>query len=131
VVFITNGSLVLTNTQHLMPILGTGEKAIGLDSLWKAIRKLSSENSMAVVKALCDGGKTFRELQAETGLLVNDLNHTLYDMKQIGLVTQLGEKKGERTYNLTSYCVLLLDSIKGLQGAFQHLNGKNIFSAHI
>jgi len=109
----------------------TGEKTIDMDSLWKAIRKLSSENSMTVLRELCKGGKTFRELQTETGLIVNDLNHILYDMKQMGLIIPRGEKKGERTYHITSYCAILLNSIKLLQDKLQHVNGKDIFDAQV
>lgn len=112
-------------------IVVTGEKTINMDSLWKAFRKLSSENSMVVVRALYGGGKTFGELQADTGLIVNDLNHILYDMKQMGLVTPQGERKGERTYHLTSYCVILLDTIVDLKKELQRVDGKDMFSAWI
>ena len=130
-VFIVNDFLVLPPATPNAYILVTGEKAIDMDSLWKAIRKLSSENSMTVLTALCKGGKTFRELQTETGLIVNDLNHILYDMKQMGLIITRGEKKGERTYHITSYCSILLNSIQRLQDNLQHVNGKDIFDAII
>ena len=86
-----------------------------MDILWRTIRKLSNENVMTVIKALCNGGKTFAEIQMSTGLIVNDLNHALYDMKQINLVIMEGEKKGERKYHLTGYCIVLLKAIDRVQ----------------
>ena len=123
-------TLVLTPTVPNACLLGISKRAIGMDSLWKAIRKLSSENSMEVVRALCGGGKTFGELQLETGLIINDLNHVLYDMKQMGLIIALGERKGERKYHLTSYCVILLDVIERLQNTLQRYDDRDIFDAH-
>ena len=108
----------------------SSKKAIGMDSLWRAIRKLSNGNSTNVVKALHEGGKNFGEFQLETGLMINDLNHTLYDMRQIDLIVSSRERKGERKYYLTSYCVILLDAIGHLTKSLQHYDDEEIFDAH-
>jgi predicted transcriptional regulator len=125
-----NDAAIMPPTAPDTVSLGTGEKSIDMDVLWKAIRKLSGENAIAVVRVLCEGGKTFREIQTATGLSVNDLNHALYDMKYLDLIITRGDKKGEKTYHLTSYCVVLLNAIERLQDSLGYLDRKDVFGAH-
>lgn len=92
-------------------------KEINSAELWKAIRKMSNKNVKCVVKTLRkEKSLVFKDLIAITGLNPNDLNHALYDLKQLNLVIQLDDKK----YYLTKYCVALLSSLKFLK---EILNG--------
>jgi len=122
--------VVISDIMYLSPSAVAGEKTIDLEALWKAIRKLSAKNTMVVINSLCNKGKTFRDIQKDTGLLVNDLNHALYDLKQLNLVIVKGDRKGERFYHLTEYCVILLNAIGSLQGTLKQTDAKEIFSAY-
>jgi DNA-binding HxlR family transcriptional regulator len=128
-VIMLNDTLLGTIAPYIS-IQSTGRKDINMDSIWKAFRKLSNRNTVVVVKALLNDGKTFRELQTETGLIVNDLNHVLYDLKAMNLVVAEGSKKREVKYYLTSYCVILLDAIDGLQMLLESIDDKDMFSVH-
>ena len=56
---------------------GAAGKSVDMDHLWRAIRKLSNRDAMAVVNVLANKSMTFGELQTATNLIVNDLNHVL------------------------------------------------------
>jgi len=60
--------------------------SMDIDHLWRAIRKVSNQDPMVVVSTLAKGDMTFRELQIATNLTVNNLNHILYDMRQLNLI---------------------------------------------
>lgn len=109
--------------------LGSGEKSIDMDVVWKALRKLSNKNINHVCKLLFYYEKTFSEIQEETGLTVNDVNHALYDLKQHNLVIMQGDKRGERTYHLTSYCVILLETLDILADKLKTVEAKDIFDS--
>jgi DNA-binding HxlR family transcriptional regulator len=77
----------------------------------QALRKFTNKNIMLVAKALhLKISLTFGELQKDTGLSTNILNHTLHEMKKVNLVIQV-----DKRYYLTKYCVLLLDAINRLR----------------
>lgn len=111
-------------------IPGSAGKSGDMDHLWRAIRKLSNRDAMAVVNALANKSMTFGELQAATNLIVNDLNHALYDMKQMDLVITIGEKKGQRKYHLTNYCITLLNAVNVLRNALIDLD-EEVFREHV
>jgi DNA-binding HxlR family transcriptional regulator len=106
------------------------EKPIDIDSLWRAIRKLSNRDTMIVVQVLADESMTFSELQAAAGLNVNRLNHILYDMKQMNLIIPIGEMKGQRKYYLTRYCKILLNTLVTLQREINSVS-KEVFREYI
>lgn len=110
--------------------IGGGKKNLGIDELWKAVRKFSSENILNVATILDKTpGLTFAELTKATGLKnPNDLNHALYDMKNQDLVIVIGEKKGERKYYLTKYGWVLLCALDNLLRT--QLTGDDVFSAY-
>jgi DNA-binding HxlR family transcriptional regulator len=128
-----SGSIsTLASEKPHVGIISTAKKEINIDSVCKSFKKVSNSKAAAVVRALRDDnkGKTFRELQTETKLIVNDLNHAIYDMKQLNLIVTEGEKKGEVKYRLTSYCVALLDAIDDLQELLHGISDEEMFSAH-
>jgi len=66
---------------------------------------------MLVAKSLqIKGPLTFAELQIDTNLTINLLNHALHEMKKTNLVMQI-----DKRYYLTKYCVLLLEAINRLR----------------
>jgi hypothetical protein len=92
-------------------------KEINSTELWKSIRKMSNSNVKCVLKVLrVRNSLVFKDLMKETGLSSNDLNHALYDLKQLNLVIQLDDKR----YYLTKYCIALLSALKFLK---EILNG--------
>lgn len=77
----------------------------------QALRKFTSKNIMLVAKALLiKGSLTFGELQKDTELSTNLLNHALHEMKKVNFVMQI-----DKRYYLTKYCVLLLEAINRLR----------------
>ena len=77
----------------------------------QALRKFTSKNIMLVAKALLiKGSLTFRELEKDTDLSTNLLNHALHEMKKVNFVMQI-----DKRYYLTKYCVLLLEAINRLR----------------
>lgn len=98
---------------------------INLD-IMKALRKFTNKNTMLVAKALrTKNSLTFGELQKETNLSANILNHTLHEMKKTDLVIQV-----DKQYYLTKYCVVLLDAISRLRTEVKRtsLEGEDLFA---
>lgn len=81
----------------------------------KAIRRLlENRNINKVVEALIKRPMGFSELREETKLKTNDLNHALLEMKNIGLVTQLNDKK----YSRTIFCTVILEAMQQIKENF-------------
>jgi hypothetical protein len=84
----------------------------------KAMRRLlENKNISLVVKVFFEKKgqpMSFGELQQETQLKRNDLNHALLGMKEIGLVTQLKDRK----YALTLYCATILKAMNQINSEF-------------
>ena len=92
----------------------------------QALRKFTNKNIMLVAKALrLKISLTFGELQKDTGLSTNILNHTLHEMKKVNLVIQV-----DKRYYLTKYCALLLDAINRLRIEVQSnsFEGEGLFA---
>ena len=86
----------------------------------KAMRRLlDNKNILFVIRALVKGGlvrpMNFGELLQDTQLSRNDLNHALLDMKNIGLIIQLSDKK----YAITQYCATLLKALDEIKKDFE------------
>jgi predicted transcriptional regulator len=80
------------------------------DSLWRAVRKLSTENALRLVNTLLERpGCTFGELRNLTKFGTNELNHLLYEMKPLGLIIYEGKQ-----YYLTLFCVMLVSTLQQL-----------------
>lgn len=103
-----------------------GEKPIvsfntdATDALWRVIRKLSDDNTMQVVYALDEKkALTSGELHKETNLSGSDLNHILFDLKNLNVIIQNREDK---KYHLTSYGEVILRVLWDLLGTLSRLN---------
>jgi hypothetical protein len=101
-------------------LLSKAIKEIGMEHLWKSIRKLSSMDAILVVHILRQekNGLLFGELLRKSAMSPNDLNHVLSGLKSLDLVIKSEDKR----YYLTNYCVLLLDALKYLKETLAGIN---------
>lgn len=81
------------------------------EGIWKSIRRLSNKNALLVATELEKDRLRFGEITKRTCLSVNDVNHALCNLKELGLITQ---SKDDKKYDLTQYCRLLLISLRFL-----------------
>jgi len=109
------GNESFNETDPIEEEYGKVVRGIGTEEIWKAVRKVSNPNVRNVTRVLYLQGMTFGELRIKTGLSDNDLNHVLYDMKKLGLIVVVGDKKGKAKYHLTQYYVALLDALRVLK----------------
>jgi DNA-binding HxlR family transcriptional regulator len=79
------------------------------DELWRAIRKLTNEKTMLIVKTLAEDSYNFSELRNKTGLDTNTINHALIDLRTLGLIIQ---SKDDKKYSLTKYCLAILSGLR-------------------
>lgn len=100
-----------------------GVKGINIDEIWRAIRKFANEDASKVARALRMEPMNFGELQNNTKLTPNELNHALHDMKTMGLIIQ----KKDKSYCLTTYSNVLINALQDLQAKLENENSKDLF----
>lgn len=106
-----------TLTSNQLKVLDQEE----LDALWRVVRKLSDTQAMLVVQVLSDyKALAFGELMKETSLSVNDLNHTLTDLKRLKVIIQ---DKSDKKYHITNYGELILRMLWSLARILAKENG--------
>jgi hypothetical protein len=90
----------------------------------KAMSKLYKNSSKNIAKILYDdrGGQGFGDLQAETGLTRNKLNHELISMRNLDLVKLVDGK-----YHLTWYGALLLENADLCERALAGIDEGKLF----
>jgi hypothetical protein len=97
-----------------VPIPDRKQASRELNSIWRALRKLSDEGAMAVAQVLKEEALVRRDIRERTGVPEAKLNHILIEMQHVNLVLY---DKDSKKYHLTNYGDVLLGVIWGLMGS--------------
>jgi hypothetical protein len=121
------GSLMLTILLMVVgDLAGTGVDLAGRKTcdVSKAMSKLYKNSSKNIARILYEdrSGQGFGDLQAETGLNRNKLNHELISMRNLDLVKLVDGK-----YHLTWYGALLLENAALCERALAEIDEYRLF----
>ena len=114
-----------TNAQHISVIEKDYIDVIKKCDLWIAIKKYANADNSLIAETLCKfGALTSGELRDKTGLSTSRLNHSLVDMRNAEIIKKVG-----KTYCITIYGALILESIKEIKEKLRNVPEASLLGA--